>query len=106
MSEAVKALLTQLETELKQQQLWSDIHPDKVALASTLPFCCDTLLLEQWLQFIFIPRLWALLDAGHSLPSKVSVLPYAEQAFKSQNMQRLALLQLIGEMDKTLSGEP
>jgi len=63
MSDLVKALLGELETELKQQQLWAAAPPDAAALASTLPFCYDTMPLENWLQFIFLPRMQALLDA-------------------------------------------
>ena len=57
MSDLVKALLGELETELKQQQLWAAAPPDAAALASTLPFCYDTMPLENWLQFIYINKL-------------------------------------------------
>ena len=104
MSDTVKALLNQLETELKQQQLWSAELPDDSALASNLPFCCDTLQLEQWLQFVFLPRVWALLNAGRALPARVSVLPYAEEAFKARGPRLRPLLKLIQQLDITLSG--
>lgn len=106
MSDAVSALLDQLETELKHQQLWSDSSPDALALASTLPFCCDTLRLEQWLQFIFLPRLRLLLETRQALPAKVSVLPYAEEVFKAQQSRVRPLLSLIARIDIALSGEP
>lgn len=105
MSDAVKSLLLQLEAELKQQQLWRARPPGNAQMASTMPFCCDTMLLEQWLQFIFIPRLGALVNAGHALPANVSVLPYAQQVFIAQGVRLLPLLQLIEQIDSTLSGE-
>ncbi|MBV2128229.1 YqcC family protein [Arsukibacterium indicum] len=104
MSEVVKSLLIQLETELKQQQLWSNAAPAEAALASTYPFCCDTLRPEQWLQFVFLPKLWCLLEAGQPLPAKVRVLPYAEEAFKSRGLSVQPLLTLIGRIDNTLTG--
>ena len=105
MSDAVKSLLDQLETELKQQQLWRDSSPGAVALASTLPFCCDTLRLEQWLQFIFLPRIRMVLQTRQALPGNVSVLPYAEEAFKAQKDRLLPLLQLIKRIDNVLTAE-
>lgn len=105
MSDAVISLLVQLETELKQQQLWSYQPPDTLAMASKMPFCCDTLRLEQWLQFVLLPRLTALLRARQPLPAKISVLPYAEEAFKVHGARLQPLLQLIKRIDISLSGE-
>ena len=45
--------LNALELGLRDLGLWSDARPEPEALASTMPFCYDTLELEQWLQFIF-----------------------------------------------------
>lgn len=104
MSDLVKALLGELETELKQQQIWAAAPPDAAALASTLPFCYDTMPLENWLQFIFLPRMQALLDAQLSLPAKISVLPMAEQAFSHLGSQAAPLLHIIKRIDDTLSG--
>src|SRR5690606_26562908 len=81
--------------ELKRLQLWSTFPPDARALESTLPFCCDTLPLEQWLQFIFLPRMQALVDARLSLPGKIGILPIAEEAFKSHGERGESLLRLI-----------
>lgn len=53
-------LLDKLKFELKKATLWSEQKPTAAALRSTQPFCCDTLALEQWLQFIFIERLSVL----------------------------------------------
>ena len=104
MSDLVKALLSELETELKQQHLWASAPPDAAALASSLPFCYDTMPLESWLQFIFLPRMQALLDARLSLPAKISVLPIAEQAFSHLGSQAAPLLHIIKRIDDTLSG--
>jgi len=105
MSDVINSLLIQLETELKQQLLWSSSAPADAALASTTPFCCDTLRLEQWLQFVFLPKLRSLLQAGQPLPAKVSVLPYAEEAFKAQGQRLLPLLKLIAQIDYTLTAQ-
>jgi uncharacterized protein YqcC (DUF446 family) len=105
MSDAVKYLLIQLETELQQQQLWSSVPASNAAMASEMPFCCDTLQLEQWLQFIFLPKIQALLEAQRPLPANVSVWPMAEEAFKKHGHRMTPLLQIIHRLDQTFSGD-
>lgn len=104
MSDVVKTLLIELETELKQQQLWSAVPPEPAAMASTVPFCYDTMALEQWLQFIFLPKMQALLDARLALPGKISMLPVATEAFKAHGLRMATLLNIIARIDSTLSG--
>ena len=105
MSDEVKGLLSELEAELKQQELWCLQPANPVALASTMPFCCDTMPLEQWLQFIFIPRIQALLDGNHCLPNKISILPMAEEVFKQRGEVLAPLLAIISRIDTTLSDD-
>lgn len=104
MSKSVTPLLNELEAELKQLSLWSAVPPDPHALASTSPFCCDTMPLENWLQFIFLPRIRALIAAERALPSAISVHPIAEEAFKHFGFQAHSLLKVIQKIDGTLTG--
>ena len=55
--------LQQLQAELQLQKLWSSVAPDPKALESTVPFMYDTLKIHEWLQWVYIPRLHALIDA-------------------------------------------
>lgn len=99
-------LLDQLETELRRLNLWSDVPPSPEALASTAPFAVDQLTLPQWLQWIYIQRLRALLDANKALPHGALVKPYADQYFDQQpQMRAQALLELIDRIDAHL-GRP
>ncbi len=98
-------LLNQIEFELRQLQLWSDTAPDSAALASTLPFCCDTLSLQQWLQFVFLPKMRAQLDAQRPLPSKICICPIAEEAFAPISVEKLPLINKIADLDELLSGK-
>ena len=41
------------------------------SLLSEEPFAIDTMSPEEWLQWIFIPRMFALLESGAELPSKL-----------------------------------
>ncbi len=76
--------LNQIEQELKTLDLWSDSSPTAAALASTQPFCIDTLSLPEWLQFVFLPRMHALIEAQHPLPQRCGIAPIAEEHFKQQ----------------------
>lgn len=100
MSEAVRILLAELEAELKRQSLWEAMPPSSDALASTSPFCVDTLPFTQWLQWIYIPRLRAIMDHGAILPTGSDIKPYAEEAFNAQHIEnRRSLLELIEQLD-------
>ncbi len=53
-------LLVTLEQTLNDQGLWQVDTPSDEALASQQPFAVDTLQPEQWLQWIFIPKMTLL----------------------------------------------
>lgn len=71
MDRRVYALADQLlliERELRALGWWSESRPAPEALASPEPFCVDTLALEQWLQWIFLPRMKLILESDSALP--------------------------------------
>ena len=97
--------LQQLEAEMRAASLWSAQAPTEQAMASTMPFMYDTLQIEEWLQWVFVPRLHALLDANAALPNNCSVHPLAEHEWTnrlSAATHRTAL-QLLADIDATLS---
>ncbi|MEO3866945.1 YqcC family protein [Rheinheimera fenheensis] len=103
MTEQIPPLLIALEVELKQLGLWSALPPDEQALASQLPFCIDTLRFEQWLQFIFIPKMQVLLNTAAPLPTKIALLPMAEQAFINTDARFSRLLGIISALDSRIT---
>ena len=70
--------LNDLEVALREYGLWAEDRPKQEALNSTMPFCYDTLEIEQWLQFIFIGRMREILEQGDGLPSSCGISPYVE----------------------------
>ena len=102
MSDQVLSLLNQLQTTMERAGQWQTIAPAPEKLMSTEPFSIDTLSFLEWLQWIYIARLRALIDAGSSLPSGAQVLPYAEEALKASGIAVPGLLEVIGELDKAL----
>ncbi len=104
MSDQLLDLLDDLETALQRQRLWDAQPPSPDAMASTLPFCIDSMHFQQWLQWIYIPRLRALIDAGAPLPGGSAILPYAEESFKLQGLRGTReILILIAHCDRVLS---
>lgn len=64
--------------------IWSAQSPATSALESNLPFCYDTMYFHEWLQYVFLPRMEALIVAKHALPESLLLLPMAEHAFTTQ----------------------
>ena len=80
----LRPLLQALEAAMRAADLWQPQPPTAEALASPLPFMVDTLRIEQWLQWVFLPRLHALLDAQAPLPGACSVHPLAEHEWSQR----------------------
>lgn len=97
------ALLNDLESELRKQSLWQATRPSESALSSTAPFAIDTLTFTQWLQFIFIGKMSHLLQFSLPLPQAMSVLPMAEEYFKSRSVNSAGITAIIGRIDLLLS---
>lgn len=101
---AVAEQLLLIERELRVLGWWADTSPSAEALASREPFCVDTLSFEAWLQWIFLPRMKALLEAAAPLPSVSGIRPMAEEAYRGRERQALALLTALGDFDRLIGG--
>ncbi len=101
----LRPLLHQLEAALHAADLWDAAVPSQQALASTMPFMVDTLLIEQWLQWVLLPRLHALLDAQAPLPTACSVHPLAEHEWgqRCPGPASAAVLEALLAIDAHLS---
>lgn len=98
----VARLLSEIEAELRRLDWWAGQQPSTEALASTAPFCADTLSLEEWLQFVLIPRMRHLIDAGMPLPGDCGIAPMAEVAWVNRGNSATALLELLASLDRRL----
>ena len=70
---AIAAQLIDLEAALRQLDLWSDTPPSQEAMSSEQPFALDSLEFEEWLQFIFLPTLYAVSYTHLTLPTNSGV---------------------------------
>lgn len=88
---------------MKQLGAWSDQPPAAEALQSSQPFCVDTLEFPQWLQFVFLPRMWALVHCGKPLPRVSGMAPMAEEHFRGRAESGRALIDELARMDHLLA---
>ena len=95
-----------IERLLRQLGLWTQQAPSAEALASPEPFCVDTLTFEQWLQWIFLPRMKVLLETGVALPSVSGIQAMAEMVYQQQPSVARRLVELLGEFDRLLTRTP
>ncbi|MFT5879633.1 MAG: hypothetical protein ACI86X_000738 [Moritella sp.] len=96
-------LLTQIEVELKRLSLWQITPPSAVALASTAPFCIDTMPFTHWLQFIFLVKMQQLLALKMPLPENMAIHPMAEEALLHLPADTRQLSQLILSFDHLIN---
>ena len=98
----VAEILIDIEAQLRQLGLWDKIPPSTQALASDQPFCVDTLTLPQWLQFIFLPTLYDMLER-QQLPGRCGIAPMAEEFFKGSGLATTDLVEALLRVDELLS---
>jgi uncharacterized protein YqcC (DUF446 family) len=101
----VAEVLIDIEAQLRQLGLWDRIPPSTEALASTEPFCVDTLTLPQWLQFVFIPTIYRMLEEEAPLPERCGIAPMAEEFFRGSGLAVGGLVEALLQVDELLSQE-
>lgn len=65
----------------------------------------DTLAPFEWLQWVLIPRMHALLEGGHPLPQAFAVSPYYEMALETTHPARDVMLVELEKLDALFAGE-
>ncbi len=106
MRNQTKLHLQQLQLAMQKLDLWQVTPPAQEAFLSQEPFAIDTMSPEEWLQWIFIPRMFALLESDAELPSKIAVSPYLEEAFKEAEEDFLVeLLTPLRELEALLQNQ-
>lgn len=96
------SLLIDLEYELRLAHLWSQQPPSADAMASTEPFCVDTMPFPHWLQYIFIPRMHQLLVSHAPLPAHCEITSMAETVW-SDTPHAAAVIQVLRTFDEQIN---
>jgi uncharacterized protein YqcC (DUF446 family) len=105
MKTEIAELLIDIEAQLRQLGQWDRISPSAEALASEEPFSVDTLTLPQWLQFIFLPTLYQMLEEGQPLPRRCGIAPMAEEYFRGTGLRSGELLAALLRVDELLNAD-
>ena len=94
-----------IERELRVQGWWDEVSPSAQALSSVEPFSVDTLDFEQWLQWVFLPRMKLILEQDLPLPNASGIQEMAEMVFAARDVQgRDSQVQvLLKEFDQLIS---
>ncbi|CAG8870318.1 hypothetical protein PS627_03944 [Pseudomonas fluorescens] len=92
-----------IERELHVQGWWSDQPPSAEALGSVVPFAVDSMSFEQWLQWIFLPRMKQILEHGLALPNASGILVMAETVYSNRPDESRELRRLLAEFDQLIS---
>ena len=96
-------VLLEVEATLRINGKWDVLRPAEGALRSVEPFCIDTLSFEQWLQWIFLPRMKQILEHKKPLPVKSGILVYAQEQLCKEAPPAGKLLTLIKRFDDLIS---
>lgn len=97
-NQTVFLLLNEIKQEMMLRKLWQTLPPEPDAFISEQPFAVDKMSSYEWLQWIFLPRMQALIDANSVLPRNFALHPYFEEATKQQE-EALQLLSLLKRLD-------
>lgn len=102
----VRLYLQAIEQSMRDLALWQATPPAPEAFNSSEPFCIDSMQAEEWLQWVMLPRMYALLDANAPLPTRFAITPYFEEALKDKEPACLSLLVVLQRLDDLLNQEP
>ncbi len=99
----VADLMLQLECELRTHGLWEDALPSTEQMMSTEPFACDVMPLQQWLQWVFLPRMKAIVESEADLPHACNISVYAEDTIAKLDLDVDTVVAVIQDIDNALS---
>ena len=102
---AVAETLMDIEKELRELRLWEAEMLSAEAMASEQPFAVDTMTFPQWLQFIFLPRMYVLIEQQMQLPGNCGIAPMAEEYFSVLSLPSLPLILHLQKIDALLSAQ-
>ncbi|MCI6938097.1 MAG: YqcC family protein [Succinatimonas hippei] len=100
--EQIELALKEIELVMRKLNIWSDgkNRPDDRAFLSQSPFFLDTMNFEQWLEFVFVPRFYSLIESGSKLPENVVIHTYAQEFYRGRWQEYKELIQILMKFDK------
>lgn len=100
----VEGFIGEIEDEMKRIGYWSAEPLPEEAYRFHQAFAMDTMTFTQWLQFILVPSVQAILDEGGDFPSRSLVGTQAIREFDGDE-KASKLVQLLSEFDQLFMGD-
>lgn len=97
----VQVILAEIEAEMKHLGYWSEKNLPEEAFHFQQAFAMDTMTFAQWLQFVFIPRVIAILDEQGDFPERSMVGTQAIREFDG-NVKAASLVRLLNDFDRLI----
>lgn len=99
----MRTALCLLEEAMRRAGWWQKTPPSAEKLASTEPFCIDTLTFSEWLQWVYTPKIHAMMNQSGQLPSVSGLTPIAEEAWRN-TPHAPQLLAIVSVLDAIADG--
>ena len=93
-------LLDQLEAEMREQALWQGSPPPRDAFESSVPFFADRMAFAEWLQWVFVARMRAIIEGGHPLPDSCQIAPMAEESLRGIQADTTRITVILAQFDE------
>ena len=84
---------------MRRQALWQGVPPSEQAFESQLPFFADRMVFTEWLQWVFVARMRAILEGHHPLPEHCQIAPMAEEALRGMNTETKGIILILTAFD-------
>ncbi len=98
--EVVAQKLNAIEAEMRRIGFWQDKPLDPEQYDFRAAFAGDTMAFTQWLQFIFIPNVRAIIAKQGTFPASSQVGAYAVREFDTYGEDAYRLTALLSEFDR------
>ena len=97
----VEVRIREIEAEMRRIGMWQEEPLTGDQLEVKAAFGADRMTFEQWLQFVFIPRVREIVEAGGTFPSgsEVAAQAYREWKMWGDRNEVDGLLALLREFD-------
>jgi uncharacterized protein YqcC (DUF446 family) len=98
--DVVARKLDAIEAEMKRINLWSATPPTPEQFQYHRAFAGDTMAFDQWLQFVFVPNVRAIIASRGPFPPSSSVGAYAVREWDTMPYDVSQLETLLIEFDR------
>ncbi|GAB3344755.1 YqcC family protein [Chromohalobacter beijerinckii] len=96
--------LENLVATLRSVDMWRVEEPTAAAFASQQPFCVDTMVMPQWLRYVFVARLETLVETESPLPASCDVAPAVDTWLKDASPSvRRVVTEAVAEVDRVVT---